>query len=131
MDQAIAQEYDIPLKEQQAFSQMALTKFQNKEIKDTITRNVRDVSRKLGEKERILAPIRIIQKQGGNPFSFYLVCAAALWYGNLTKTYAQDDLYQILSKEEAAKILALYDGLASGKSLRELWQEEPYENLYR
>lgn len=133
LDQAIVKEYDISLQEQQEFSQMALAKFQNREIIDTIERNVRDVKRKLGEHERILAPMRMIQKHHGNPTSFYIVCAAALWYGKHTKTYDMDDVQhkqevmelckRNLEDESITKILAYYASFTKGISLSQICQE--------
>lgn len=133
LDQAIVKEYDISLQEQQEFSQMALAKFQNREIIDTIERNVRDVKRKLGEHERILAPLRMIQKHQGNPACFYIVCAAALWYGKHTKTYDMDDeqpkqevmelFKKNLKDDSITAILACYASFTQGVCLSQICQE--------
>ena len=57
LNACICKEYEIDVDKQAKFSQMAVAKFQNKAIVDTIERNARDVDRKLGENERILAPL--------------------------------------------------------------------------
>lgn len=41
---------------------MAVDKFQNRNIVDSIERNARDVDRKLGATERIMAPLAIVRK---------------------------------------------------------------------
>ena len=51
------EEYHISAKEQKEFSDMAVDKFQNRNIVDSIERNARDVDRKLGATERIMAPL--------------------------------------------------------------------------
>lgn len=86
LNSSIASEYRIPLEEQQQFSQMAIKKFQNKNIVDTVERNVRDVERKLAESERILAPLKIIEKHNGYCEDLLEVCASAILYGIDTNT---------------------------------------------
>lgn len=108
IDESIAKEYDMPLREQREFSRMAIRKFQNRNIADTVERNVRDVERKLGENERILAPLGIIHKHGGECEELLEVAAAAIQYGHNTKTLTKDpDVYfKSLPKEWQNKIKA-------------------------
>lgn len=108
IDESIAKEYDMPLREQREFSRMAIRKFQNRNIADTVERNVRDVERKLGENERILAPLAIIEKHGGYCEELLEVAAAAIQYGRNTKTLTKDpDVYfKSLPKEWQNKIKA-------------------------
>ena len=62
LNHCICEEYQITAKEQKEFSDMAVDKFQNRNIIDSIERNARDVDRKLGATERIMAPLAIVRK---------------------------------------------------------------------
>ncbi len=77
LNQSIAEEYHLPLKEQEDFSRMAIRKFSNPNIKDTIDRNVRNVPRKLGKKERIIAPILLMNahNQPCGDLLYFAACA--------------------------------------------------------
>ena len=59
LNHCICEEYQITAKEQKEFSDMAVDKFQNRNIVDSIERNARDVDSKLGAAERIMAPLAI------------------------------------------------------------------------
>lgn len=133
VDVAISSSYQIAMEEQQEFSNMAITKFTNRSIIDTIDRNARDVKRKLGTQERILAPIRLIREHNGNPSCFYLVCAAALWYGEKTNTFSILDeqvkreweysCKDIIVMEDRIRIEHLFMDFKQGKALSEIMQE--------
>lgn len=94
IDLAISQEFHISLEEQQAFSLMAIRKFTNRSIIDTIDRNVRDVERKLGKQERIVAPLRILADYHLASHELLYVAALAVAYGQKTDTLARtSDIY--------------------------------------
>ena len=82
--------YNVSMQEQTAFSEMAIRKFQNRNIKDTVARNVRDVERKLKPEERIRKPLSLMQEQGEYSRELLEVLAAALQYGMKTKELSQD-----------------------------------------
>lgn len=86
LNECVANEYHVKLEEQIHFSQMAVQKFQNKAIVDTIERNARDVDRKLGPSERILAPLNMIRKHKKECRQLLLAAAAAIYYGEKTNT---------------------------------------------
>ena len=69
---------------------MAIQKFQNRNIIDTVARNVRDVERKLKPEERIRKPLSLMQEQGEYSRELLEVLAAALRYGMKTKELSQD-----------------------------------------
>lgn len=64
INRCITTVYNVSMQEQTAFSEMAIRKFQNRNIKDTVARNVRDVERKLKPEERIRKPLSLMQEQG-------------------------------------------------------------------
>lgn len=133
LDQTIASVYEIPLTKQQDFSTMAIAKFANPEIIDTIDRNVRDVKRKLNMQERILAPMYLIEQQGGNAMCFYLICGAALWYGTRSNTYDISDdaikkefvreLQTMVAEPTIETILRLYDACMNHCDLADILRE--------
>ena len=85
---------------------MAVDKFQNRNIVDSIERNARDVDRKLGATERIMAPLAIVRKHDQSSPELLLTAAS----GKMTKT---------LLKTEAEYIA----------DLPEEWQKEIVEDL--
>ena len=110
LNHCICEEYQITAKEQKEFSDMAVDKFQNRNIIDSIERNARDVDRKLGATERIMAPLAIVRKHNQSSPELLLTAASALYYGKMTKT---------LLKTEAEYIA----------DLPEEWQKEIMEDL--
>ena len=110
LNHCICEEYQITSKEQKEFSDMAVDKFQNRNIVDSIERNARDVDRKLGATERIMAPLAIVRKHDQSSPELLLTAASALYYGKMTKT---------LLKTEAEYIA----------DLPEEWQKEIMEDL--
>lgn len=107
LNACICKEYEIDVDEQAKFSQMAVAKFQNKAIVDTIERNARDVDRKLGENERILAPLCILKKYGKQSDELLLVAACAVYYGQKTSTLLKsfEKYFEILPKEWFTQIV--------------------------
>lgn len=86
LNQCLSRRYGISEKEQADFSARAVRKFQNRSIRDTIERNARDVQRKLGPKERMIAPLLIMKEQGCSTTALEEVTAAAALYGERTGT---------------------------------------------
>lgn len=80
LNEALAIEFQISLQEQIKFSQRALKKFTSTFIRDDIYRNVRDVKRKLGMKERLFGPIQIIDKLGMDVLPILKIVGFALLY---------------------------------------------------
>lgn len=90
INRCITAVYKVSLQEQREFSKMAIQKFQNRNIIDTVARNVRDVERKLKPEERIRKPLSLMQEQGEYSRELLEVLAAALRYGMKTKELSQD-----------------------------------------
>lgn len=90
LNPAICAEYGVAADAQAQFAQQAVDKFQNREIVDSVERNARNALRKIGPTERIVAPMRLIQKHGGDPAVLRTVLAAALLYGAQEEPSAAD-----------------------------------------
>ena len=84
LSKALAARYGITEQKQHEFAMRAVQKFQNRSIRDTIERNARDVQRKLGPKERMIAPLLIMKQYGADTSALEEVIAAALLYGRKT-----------------------------------------------
>lgn len=94
LNYAISITLDIPLAEQTRFSRQALIKFADRNISDTIDRNARDVIRKLGPQERMVAPALMIMKTRGDATLLALVIAAALCYDAPTEAALHQEIRQ-------------------------------------
>ena len=86
LNPCIAETYDVPLAEQVEFSRMAVRKFRDRGIVDTVDRNVRDPERKLARDERIMAPLLLMSERGVLSRELLLVAAAAVHYGERTSS---------------------------------------------
>ncbi len=100
LNHCICEEYQITTKEQKEFSDMAVDKFQNRNIVDSIERNARDVDRKLGATERIMAPLAIVHKHNQSSPELLLTAASALYYGKMTKTLLKTEVEYIADLPE-------------------------------
>lgn len=81
LNNALASRYQVDLAEQKHFGSLAIEKFKNRDIVDTIARNARDVKRKLGPEERLIKPLRILLEFNQGTGMLEMVIAAALHYG--------------------------------------------------
>lgn len=86
LDKGLAKYYSLKTEEQAKFSQRAVDKFSKKEIIDPIERNIRDVQRKLGPEERIIAPLVILRNLGIRSKILEETAAAAIAYAIKTKS---------------------------------------------
>lgn len=107
LDPALAKYFEIALPDQQAFSQKALAKFRNPQILDYVIKNGRAAKRKLGPTERIAAPIRIIEANGGNADILYFNAAAALCYWDDLAGNGSEPMPEISVMNEFCKLLHL------------------------
>ncbi|RAP76584.1 NAD(P)-binding domain-containing protein [Paenibacillus montanisoli] len=80
LNRAIACRLDVELSEQERFAERAIRKFSDRSIQDSIERNARDVIRKLGSNERLVAPALWIMDNADDIDGLALVIAAALYY---------------------------------------------------
>lgn len=81
LDRVISKRYGISYVEQSNFSQMAVDKFTNPEIHDSVERNARSVMRKLGHNERIVTPLLLAYEQGEDISLLEDLLVSALRYG--------------------------------------------------
>lgn len=77
---AIAEEMGISLKDQEAFAEKALKKYQDLSVTDFTERHGRDPIRKLGPSDRIVGTLRLEEKHGGACEGLAVTLAAALHY---------------------------------------------------
>jgi len=113
VNRAIFAEYGVDAAEQEQFALLSKKKFQNRAIRDTVARNAASPERKLGARERILEPIRLIEKHGGDASVLYDTAAAALrCAGAKTKEDAKTTLLRAsslpASDTRIARILARF-----------------------
>ncbi|MFC4597252.1 mannitol dehydrogenase [Cohnella hongkongensis] len=80
LNRAISRTLGFDLEDQRRFSQRAVAKFSDYGIVDYVDKNARDVARKLGPDDRLIAPARMIMDTGGDPSVLTLTIAAALHY---------------------------------------------------
>ncbi|TDW09372.1 mannitol-1-phosphate 5-dehydrogenase [Breznakia blatticola] len=95
LDDAIRQEYQISLEEQQTFSAYAIAKFKNTYIVDTIARNARTVQRKVGISERMVQPLNLCRKYGKDTSVLEAMIAYAFYYGVHTENESLTELIAI------------------------------------
>lgn len=94
LNHAICSSMEVDSEEQRVFSQMALKKFCDPDISDTIYKNVRSAVRKLSPAERIMGPMKLMEQQGEDIAVLELVAAAALYYLEMNeKLNFQDESY--------------------------------------
>lgn len=129
LNEAISREYKVLLQEQAEFSKLAVNKFKNQEIIDTIDRNARDVLRKLGPTERMVRPLRLIKKYNLNDAYLLVAIAAALSYAQDEGSYYEgifDQTMQISDLPETItsinEILHLFETGTSVKKILKLEQ---------
>lgn len=78
---ALCREYGYTQESQDAFAEASRRKFTNKKIRDSIARNARNPWVKLEPGERIMGPVRLLEKYGGDTEILAETAAAALAYG--------------------------------------------------
>ncbi len=104
---AIAEEMQITLEEQEAFSKKALRKYQDKSVTDFTERHARDPIRKIGPNDRIVGTMRLVEKHNISYDALAITLAAAMFYpvtnpedptaSQLMKIRTEDGIDAILS----------------------------------
>lgn len=113
INSAISAQYGVSEQDQLEFSHNANRKFTSREIIDTVERNARNPLRKLSENERIIAPMKLIEKYRLDCSPLYRCAAAALIYADIkTAEAASDILYRICcidkKSESFSQIINIY-----------------------
>ncbi len=80
LNKTICRSMQVDESEQMAFAKRAISKFQNRDITDTIYKNVRAAVRKLSPPERIMGPMRLMEEAGEDTNVLQLTAAAAMLY---------------------------------------------------
>lgn len=117
IDAALMREYGLSVEDQQAFSERALAKFRNAAIADPVDRNTRDVVRKLGPDERIVAPMVLAHKHGIEPVHLAAVLAIAIAWGQRTGEITDVgalECWGALPGSDRLRVDELLAGLAAG-----------------
>lgn len=78
--QAVCRQYGYSPEEQAQFAARAIQKYQDRNIPDTLERNVRDPIRKLGRSDRLVGAARLCMEAGVEPRGLALAIAAGLRY---------------------------------------------------
>lgn len=122
LNHCVCAEYQVSEEEQKRFAKMAVDKFQNRNIIDSIERNVRDADRKLGASERIMKPLAMIQKYGKSSPALLLTAAGALYYGKVTDTLKKTEQAYLekLPTEWIEECLGYLKALENGKTITEI-----------
>lgn len=130
LDHVVVKTMCVSSENQHSFSQAALDKFRSRTIRDTISKNVRDASRKISPEERLMGPLRLFEACGENADIICLVIAAAMVYlDREEKDSLGRDAWTVfcesnpsLSKESqyACSIRQYYNALNSGSSWMDL-----------
>ena len=119
LNQSLSRRYGITEMEQAEFSARAVPKFQTRSIRDTIERNARDVQRKLGPRERMIAPLLIMKEYGCDTSALEKVTAAAVLYGERTGTLKLDGKPVENPAEQLGELLAQLDEETLGQIRKE------------
>lgn len=127
LNSSISREFNVDYDEQEQFTLMALKKFRNEKIVDTIERNVGDVQRKLGKNERMIRPILLMKKYNFSTNLMEIVIACAVYYGGKQSDNKMKEeklifehLEQHLPMEMVNKITQLYKQLSIGEPLSKI-----------
>lgn len=110
----VGKEYSIDYAEQSKFTNIAINKFKNKEITDTVERNAAHASRKLEYNERLLKPLELIEKYDEESKYLLLVIASAIYYGmkyeELNEEIVFDKIRKLANTSTTLKVIDEYLG---------------------
>ncbi|BBI33571.1 hypothetical protein KCTCHS21_29700 [Cohnella abietis] len=112
LNQALSVKLGFDLEDQHQFSKRAVAKFSDYTIVDYVDKNARDVARKLGPTDRLIAPAQMILETGGDPSVLALVIAAALHYAKRERE-ASTTASTSTEEFDFAAVLMKWSGLSS------------------
>ena len=116
LNEAIVRAFHVDPGGQQEFSDAALRKFRDQNIRDDIARNARGVARKLSPNDRLIAPARMILENGGEVAGLALTMAAALLYRGPDEA----KLAASLEEKPAAEVFAEISGYPPESAVNQL-----------
>lgn len=112
-NRVLCQEFGYEAQDQMEFAALSKAKFCDRTIVDTVARNARDPQRKLAYGERIVGPMELIFRNGGDSTVLEKTCAAAVLYD-------QDPNWQELKAGKSySQILTEFCGLQPGTPLHD------------
>ncbi len=79
-NRVLCREFGYDPKDQEEFSLLSRRKFTNRTIADTIARNAREPQRKLEREERVIGPMRMLDRYGEDSSVLQMTAAAMLLY---------------------------------------------------
>lgn len=79
-NRVLCREFGYEKEDQEEFAALSKAKFCDRTIVDTVARNARDPRRKLAAGERIMGPMRLIEKYGEDASVLIQTCAAGILY---------------------------------------------------
>lgn len=124
LNKAISLNYGIPLEEQTEFSKLAIKKFENTDIVDTISRNARDVLRKMGPTERLIRPLRLIKKYELDDTYMLIVIAAAMYYAKSEGTLKSDTLEKVSGisdlPDTVKRVKGIFNQFVEGATVKDI-----------
>lgn len=130
LNTALCQVLGVDADSQRIFSDNALKKFSDHTIEDYVSKNAREVSRKLRSDDRMIAPANMIKEIKADTNTIAVVIAAAILWGEknekLLETYAspREVLIQLSGIDENAQLIAQvenhYAELKAGKTISQI-----------
>lgn len=99
--------FNVPFNDQKSFSDSALLKFADPYLKDSIVRNARNVSRKLGIEERLYKPLQLLKNEGREVLLETIACACI--YDQREESHQGMNLLKDYSEDDREKIRKYYD----------------------
>lgn len=81
LNKALCRVLEVDAESQKTFSDNALKKFSDHNIEDYVSKNARDVARKLRPDDRMIAPANMIIENHGDTHAIAIVIAAAILWG--------------------------------------------------
>ena len=108
-NKVLCQEFGYTMEDQREFAQLSKNKFCDKTIVDTVARNAREPQRKLGNTERIIGPMQLINKYNEDASVLEMTAAAMLLYDN----DGEDEWRKIKIENTPGEILEKICGLCN------------------
>lgn len=106
-NKVLCQEFGYTEEDQREFALLSRNKFCDKTIVDTVARNAREPQRKLGNTERIIGPMQLINKYNEDASVLEMTAAAMLLYDN----DGEDEWRKIKAENTPEEILEKICGL--------------------
>ncbi|MFQ7235716.1 MAG: NAD(P)-binding domain-containing protein [Enterococcus hulanensis] len=124
----VAKEFLVSYTEQLEFTNRAVLKFSNREIVDSIYRNARQSSRKLGMNERLMVPLKLSIKYNEDTSYIETIIAAAMHYAVIEEEFNVDYFMELFDREFnnpqlKKKILFKYGLFCEGTPLTQIIQK--------